>query len=154
MAMEQQVKNGSVGSPTMLGLDIFANVDMERLQTWLRTVLLPVLMRPEFFEAMGFPPPFIRRFSKKHAHVLLFKGTFSRRVRSVNDLEILRGLAEALAVRPFADVWDPRDIAMTTAVARQCLDALAALKNGWVPASKSTQEPGPTDDTQVLQLRA
>jgi hypothetical protein len=126
MALEQQIKNDSVQSPPLLGLDIFARVDQERLQGWLGSVLLPVLVNLSFFESMGFESSFVRRFFHKHTKVLRFDGTIGRGLRGINDVEFLRGVAEALGVRSFADTWDPRDMGTTTAVAQQCLAALAA----------------------------
>jgi hypothetical protein len=125
-----QIGHGQVRSNTMLGLDILANGDIERPRTWLRTVLLPVLVDRQYLEGMGFEPSFVQRFYKKHARVRRFNGTVARGVRGVNELEFLRGVAEALGVRPCQDAWDPRDTATTTAVAKQCLDVLAAIEKG------------------------
>jgi hypothetical protein len=141
MATGQQPTGGPVQSYAMLGLDLFANVDMERLRAWLRSVLLPVLVDRRYLEGIGFETSFLQRFNKKHSRVLRFDGTTGRGVRGVHELEFLRGLAEALGVRPFEDPWDPRDIATTTIVARQCLDALAAREKGHEPDRRRVHGP-------------
>jgi hypothetical protein len=92
-------------------------------------------------ERQGFNPAFIERFNRKHDRVLYFNGTIARGPRGVNELELLRGLAEALDVRPFKDGWNPRDIATTTKVARQCLDALAAMEEAQKATSVTVQRP-------------
>jgi hypothetical protein len=135
-------------SNTTPGLEIFANVDEERLRTWLRSVLLATLVEPRFFESMGFPPSFVRRFCRKHDKVLRFDGTVARGVRGVNELEFLHGLAETLGVRPFAEPWDPRDTTATTAVAGQCLAAWAALEDG--RGTDAWPAPGPDAPAEII----
>lgn len=114
-------------------LDIFASGDMERPRTWFRTVLLPVLVDRQYMEGRGFKASFVRRFDKKHSRVLRLDGTIARKVRGVNEIEFLRGVAESLGVRPFEDDWDPRDTVTTTAVARKCLEVLARMESDQGP---------------------
>jgi hypothetical protein len=135
-------------SRTTLGLEILANVDQEQLRPWLRSVLLATLVEPRFFERMGFPSSFVRRFLRKHRKVLRFDGTVVRGVRGVNELEFLRGLAEVLGVRPFAESWDSRDTTTTTAVARQCLAAWATLEDG--RGTDALPAPGPDAPAEIV----
>lgn len=129
MLIQRQPKDKQVESPTLFGLDIFAEYDTEHPRMWLRTVLLPVLVNARYLESKGFKASFVRRFDKKHSRVLRFDGTVARQVRGVNELEFLRGVADALGIRSFEDPWDPRDTVTTTAVARKCLEAFAALES-------------------------
>lgn len=147
MAMEQQIKNGPVQGPATRGLGIFASVDQEQLRMWLGSVLLPTLMEPQYFQAMGFPAGFVRRFFNKHTRVLLFNGAVQRGIRGVNELEFLRGVAEALGVRSFADTWDPRDMGTTTAVAQQCRHALAMMGDRRGPSGLAVQGPHAVAET-------
>ncbi len=114
-------------------LDIFASGDMERPRAWLRTVLCATLVNRQCLEGMGFKASFVQRFDKKHSRVLRLDGTIARKVRGVNEIEFLRGVAEALGVRPFEDDWDPRDTVTTTAVARKCLEVLARMESDQGP---------------------
>jgi hypothetical protein len=124
----------------MRALDIFASDDMERPRAWLRTVLCPTLVNRRFLESRGFNASFVRRFDKKYSRVLRLDGTLARAVRGVNEVEFLRGVADALGVRPFEDKWDPRDVVTTTSVARQCLEALDRPKNGQGPTLCDAQQ--------------
>jgi hypothetical protein len=133
---------------TTPGLEIFANVDEEQLRPWFRSVLLATLVEPRFFEGMGFPSSFVRQFLRKHRKVLLFGGTVARGVRGINELEFLRGLAEVLGVRPFTNPWDPHDTMTTTAVARQCLAAWAALEDG--RGTDALPAPGPDARAEII----
>jgi len=134
-------------SNTMGTLDIFAGGDMERPRAWLRTVLLPVLADRQHMESRGFKASFVQRFDKKHSRMLRFDGTIARKVRGVNEIEFLRGVAESLGVRPFEDDWDPRDTVTTTAVARQCLEVLARMESGRGPDVLAVQTPGVATET-------
>lgn len=131
----------------MPATEILENVSKERLQGWLGSVAVPTLVKPQFFEDMGFRPVFVRQFLKKHAKVLRFDGTIARGVRGINELELLRGLADALGVRPFADQWDPRDIMTTTAVARACLHTLEMMPQGQRSATCPTHGPNAVAET-------
>ena len=131
----------------MLGIDIFENVDMERLRAWFGSVLLPVLVHRQYLESKGFKTSFVQRFVKKHDRVRGPDGIIRRGIRGVNELEFLRGVADALGVRPFEDEWDPRDTATTTAVARKCLEALAKMENDQGPDALAVQTPDVATET-------
>jgi hypothetical protein len=87
-------------------------------------------VEPSFFENMGFPTTFVRRFFCKHDRILRFDGTVARGVRGVSELDFLLGLADVLGVPSCRRKSHPYDIVAVMAVARDCLTALAALDEG------------------------
>jgi len=54
-------------------------------------------MEPAFFEKMGFQSRFVRQFLRKHRKVLLPGGRVARKVRGINEIDFLYGLADAIA---------------------------------------------------------
>ena len=139
----------------MTGMDILETVDRQRLRAWLGSVLVPTLVELRYFERMGFAPAFVRRFYRKHTRVLRFDGTMARGIHGVNELEFLRGVADALGVRSSEDGWDPRDVAVTSVVARQCLDAVTKIdrqrERDDAEAGRPSPEPETTDTVRETQ---
>jgi hypothetical protein len=129
------------GDKQMKHLEILKEVDRKKFTRWLELVGFPLLTEPSFFESMGFPSVFVRQHLRKHKHVLRPGGQIQRSVRGVHEVEFLRGVADALGVRPFEDAWDPRDMMTTRAVARKCLEALPAMESGKNPDAVAVSIP-------------
>ena len=106
---------------------ILENVDFKELKQWLTIVCMPFLREPAFFEAMGFSPCFVRQFLKKHRYVLLSGGAIQRKVRGVNEIDFLYGLAEVMGIAVSAINRNINSNSQAGAIGRECLHVLDEL---------------------------
>ena len=102
-------------------------VNNSRLKNWLLVAGPPWLRTPTFFEEMGFPAWFVRRYFRKHRNALRLGGKIQRKVRGVNEVDILYGLAEALGIDSSEMSRRSGRHERIAALAHKCLRVLDAM---------------------------
>jgi hypothetical protein len=76
--------------------EILSRVDKEKLRTWLSTLVIPWIVKPDYFLQMGFPEVLVRRYVKKHRNATKLNGEKVKGVRGVSETDFLYGLANAI----------------------------------------------------------
>lgn len=121
--------------------EILNRVDKEDLRKWLRTLVIPWIVKPGFFIKMGFPEVFVRQYLKKHNGARKQNGEPIEGVRGVSETDFLWGLAEALGAETSkanrAQLgWDRIRLC-----AEACLVALDRIEHGEQPKEPKITEP-------------
>ena len=104
--------------------EILKKVDKEKLRKWLSTLVIPWIVKPNYFIQMGFPEIFVYQFMKKHNRATKLNGKTIRNVRGISETDFLWGLAEAIG----ADTYDANRTQSYWSQIRLCANAcLAAI---------------------------
>jgi hypothetical protein len=116
--------------------EILNRVDKKKLRTWLRTLVIPWIVKPGFFIEMGFPEVFVRQYLKKHNGARKQNGEAVRGVRGVSETDFLWGLAEAIG----ANTSEANRAQLGWDRTRLCIEAcLAVLEQ--IDDEEQTKEP-------------
>jgi hypothetical protein len=84
-------------------------------------------MDPGFFENMGFPSWSVRQFLRKHRKVILPKGRVLRKVRGINEIDFLYGLADAIGAETTEARRNSSGWKRTVLCAEACLRVLERI---------------------------
>ena len=104
--------------------EILNRVDKAKLRTWLRTLVIPWIVKPMYFVQIGFPDTFVRQYLKKHNGARKQNGDTVQGVRGVSETDFLWGLAGAIG----ADTSEANRTQSSWSRTRLCVEAcLAAL---------------------------
>lgn len=104
--------------------EILERVDKKRLQKWLLIAGQPLLREPSFFEEMGFSSFFVRQYFRKHRYVLQPGGAIQQKVRGINEVDFLYGLAEAIGINTSEMTIRNDRNRRAEDIARECLRVL------------------------------
>jgi hypothetical protein len=104
-------------------LEILEKVDKDKFRTWLRTLVIPWIVKPGYFVQMGFPDALVRQYVKKHDKAAKPNGEMIRGVRGVSEADFLWGLAEAIG----ADTSDANRVQSHWSRTRLCAEACLAV---------------------------
>jgi hypothetical protein len=116
--------------------EILNGVDKDRLRKWLRTLVIPWIVKPMYFLQMGFPDVFVRQYLKKHNGARKQNGDTVQGVRGVSETDFLWGLAEAIG----ADTSEASRTQLNWNRTRLCVEAcLTALDR--IDGMEQTKEP-------------
>ena len=104
--------------------EILERVNKDRLKNWLLLAGPPLLRDTSFYEEMGFPAWFVRQYFRKHSRVLQLDGTIQRKVRGINEVDFLYGLAEAIGINTSEMTRRNYRYRRAADIARECLRVL------------------------------
>ena len=76
--------------------EILVGVDIEKLRKWLSTLVIPWIVKPNFFVQIGFSESIVCQYFKKHRNATKLNGERVKAVRGVSENDFLKGLAEAI----------------------------------------------------------
>jgi hypothetical protein len=104
-------------------LEILEKVDKDKFRTWLRTLVIPWIVKPVYFVQMGFPDAFVRQYVKKHDKAAKPNGEMIRGVCGVSEADFLLALAKAIG----ADTPNSNRMQSHWSRIRQCAEACLAV---------------------------
>jgi len=104
--------------------EILKEVNQDKLRYWLLLTGPPLLRDTSFYEEMGFPAWFVRQYLRKHSYVLQLDGRIQRKVRGINEVDFLYGLAEAIGINTSEMNRRNYRYRQATDIARECLRVL------------------------------
>lgn len=76
--------------------EILQSVDKDKLRNWLSNLVIPCIVKPNFFVQMGFNEAYVRQYLKKHEKATKLNGETIRGIRGISETDFLWGLSEAI----------------------------------------------------------
>jgi hypothetical protein len=110
--------------------EVLNRVDKKKLRTWLRTLVIPWIVKPIYFAQMGFPEVFVRQYWRKHNRATKLNGETIRGVRGICETDFLWGLAEALGADTSGASRTQSSGSRTRLCVEACLAALDRIERG------------------------
>jgi len=120
--------------------EILNRVDKKKLRTWLRTLVIPWIVKLGYFVQMGFPEFFVRQYLKKHGTATKLNGETVHGVRAVSETDFLWGLAEALGADTSEANRTQANWRRNRLCVEACLAALDRIERGEQPKEPRVSE--------------
>ena len=122
-------------------LDVLTTMNQPQLKRWLRSIRRPRLIGPGFFTRLGFRASFVQAQIKRYDKVLCFDACIRHNICGIDELVMIRALADVLGVRSWNDQWHPRDMTTTLQVIENCVNVMEMMPTTQAPAHDITARP-------------